>query len=301
MSILISRDAQLQYERPVLDPGGVIPPTDPGTGAPITPSQEAQAISLLNRAVIGHDSFTINAGNLNASSQSASFPASGLLNPLTYERWKPLSLPAYVYIDLNTNAATADYVGIAAHNLGSMRATAQVWYSITGSAGSFVKIHEWSPSDNSPIMLMFNPVNARYWRIDILSADAIPYIGVLYIGKALVMQRNIYSGVTPPAFNRDTKVITNRSDTGQTLGRTVIRSGLQQSFKWAHLTRDWVDVNIPPFLRNARERAFFVAWRPYTHPNDVVFGELEDDPKLSNTGPRNFMDMSFSMRGVVNE
>jgi len=292
MSLIISRDAQLAYVRPTLDPGGVIPPT--------TPSGDAAALALLNLAVIGHDSFTTRTGTtVTAGNAAAGFPASAVLNPLTYERWKPTALPVTLDVVLPANAALSDYVGIAAHNLGTQRATMEVWYSVDGV--SYTIIHTWKPVDNSPIMMMYNATSARYWRLAILSADAMPYIGVFYIGKALVMQRLIYAGVTPPAFNRDTKVITNRSDTGQTLGRTVIRAGLQQSFKWSHLTRDWVDVNIPAFLSNARERAFFVAWRPYTHPNDVVFGELEDDPKLSNTGPRNFMDMSFSMRGVVNE
>jgi len=251
-----------------------------------------------NAARIGHESFTLNSGvTVSASSQDAQFTAAGILNPLTYDRWKPIVLPATVTIDLAA-ASYADYFGIAGHNLGTMRAVIKVQYSTDGS--TFYDLQEIAPGNNSPIMLIFSATLARYWRVEVSSAvSGVPYIGVIYVGRALVMQRNIYGGVMPPSLNQQTKVMTNSSDTGQTLGRTIIRAGVPMSFTWRHLTRPWVDQNIPSFLTNAQRRGFFVAWRPASHPEDIVFGEADEDPKLTNMGIRNYMEMSFSMRGVV--
>ena len=256
---------------------------------------------LLDNARIGHASFTLNDGvTVTASSEDATFTADSLLNPLTYERWLPLALPATAVIDLGSDAArAANYVGIAAHTLGTCRATITVASSPDNV--TWTDLQSIAPGNNAPIMLLFGSLVARYWRLTVEGDDAIPYVGVFYVGQALTMQRRIYGGVQSPLFNFDTKVITNRSNTGQTLGRTIVRSAVPQQYQWRHLTRDWVENNIPQFLEDARERAFFVAWRPSTHPDDVVYGELENDPQLSNMGIRDFLDMSLKMRGVVNE
>lgn len=253
-----------------------------------------------NAARIGHLSFGLRPEvAVTATSQAAGFSAAGVLNALTYERWVPLTLPASITIDLGDGFADkADYIGIAAHTLGSNRATVSVLYSTDGI--TYTELQQFGPGNNAPIMLLFAAVSARFWRFSILSADAIPYVGVVYIGRALVMQRNIYAGVAPPSLNRQTRVITNTSDTGQTLGRTIVRAGIAQSFSWRHLTRPWVDANIPSFLIDAELRGFFVAWRPSSHPDDVIYGEIDGNPTLTNMGIRNYMEMSFSMRGVAN-
>lgn len=256
------------------------------------------AVSL-KHARIGHQSHTFADGvTVDASSQAAGFEGDSVLNALTYERWLPEVLPATLVITLDT-ARTSDYLGIAAHTLGTERATVTIEYSTDGA--TWATLQSIAPGDNSPIMLLFTATLAQYWRLTVTGSEGLPYIGVVYIGRALAMQRMIYGGVQPPPFARDTKVITNRSDTGQTLGRTIVRAGQSLSFSWRHLERDWCDTNLPAFLRDAQERAFFIAWRPESHPNDVVFGETEKDPTASNMGVVNYLQFEFSMRGVVTE
>lgn len=255
--------------------------------------------STIDHARIGHASFTLDSDvTVTASTAAAGFSEQSILNSLTYERWKPLALPATLTVQL-PSAQFADYVGIAAHTLGSTRSTLAVEYSFNGT--DYTTLQQFAPPDNTPIMILFGQLSALYWRLRIVAADSIPYIGVFYVGKALTMQRMIYGGISSPKFNFDTKVLTNESNTGQTLGRTVIRSGINQSFSWRHLTRDWCDNNVPAFLTNAQNRAFFVAWRPHTHTEDVIFGETQADPQLTNMGIRNYLEMSFSMRGVVTQ
>lgn len=262
----------------------------------ISPSLVAQIESggadPLSRARIGYRTVTRNA-TVTASSATTGFPASAIKNPLTYERWLPLSAPATLTIDAGA-MVIADYVGIGAHTLGSTGATVTISYSENGI--DWTDVLHAAPANDNAIMALFEPVLARYWRIHI---NRVAEIGVVYIERALVMQRSIYGGHSPGTLSRQTEIEPSRSVTGQFLGRSIVRQGFATSYQWSNLSAAWYRANFDPFVESALRNPFFIAWRPDRFPDEVLYAWCNDDISPTNMGIRDLMQVGFSVEAVL--
>ena len=228
-----------------------------------------------------------------ASSTANGFPAINATFPTTFEFWRPATLPATWTVDLGT-AHPIDYVGIVGDFNG---ATVTVEHSPDGVT--------WTAADTRVgvttriNMFLFAEVTRRYWRLSF--SVAIPRLAVAYIGKALAMQRRIYQGHTPLTLSRETTLSNNVSEGGQYLGRSIIRRGAGTSASWSHLRADWYRSEFDPFVRAARTAPFFIGWRPETFPAELGFCWVGEDIAPENSGPRDFMSVEMSFRGLINE
>lgn len=245
----------------------------------------------LSHSRIGHQTYT-RTGTATASSESVTFPADAPLNPLTYEFWRPTAMPATWTLDAGSSVS-ANYFGIASHTLAGC--AIQIEGSNDGS--SFTVIDSLSQTDNSQIMFLFAPVSYRYWRLNILSG-AIPSVGVVYVGTTLDMTRPYYAGVTPISLSKDHTIRNNRSEGGQWLGRTVIRTGASMSASFKNLENEWVRTLFADFMADAVLYPFFFGWRPDNYPEDVGYVWVNEDIKPSNQGIRDWMTVSFNMAGI---
>lgn len=251
----------------------------------------------LSHARIGYESFCTTS-NVTASSEAAGFPAISAVNPLTYDQWRPSAVPATWTCTL-ASAQDADYIGIAGHNLSTVGAVVAVEYSFDGS--TWVELEQLSPADNSPIMLIFSTITALAWRLSIVSADSAPQIGAIYIGEALVMQRQIYGGHSPVTLSRQTELSPNRSEGGQWLGRSIVRKGVATSYEWKNLTALWYRQNFDAFVKVARTRPFFIAWYPSKYPQEVGFVWTTGDIQPQNMGIRDYMSVSMNVVGLTDD
>lgn len=250
----------------------------------------------LKNARIGYKSIATN-DNVIASSEEAGFPAQGAVNSLTYEAWRPVTLPATWTVDYG-ETVDADYVGIANHSFATDRCTVDIEYSLDGS--NWTTLAELSPGTGEPIMILSaQTVTARYWRLSV-DGLSVPTVGVIYIGEALAMQRPIYGGHRPITLNRNSKVIGNKSESGNILGVTKIRMGNSATYEWSHLKADWYRTNFDPFAKTSTTRGFFIAWNPQEHPDEVGFGLSKSEPQPSNMGINNYMEVSLSVDGHTN-
>lgn len=252
----------------------------------------------LSHARIGYQSL-LAASMVTATSEAAGFPASALVNGLTYDQWRPTALPATLDVDLG-EAKDCDYMGIAAHNFATIGATVTAEYSTDGGS-TWTTVSEFSPGDNNPIMLIFDTITARYWRLVVDAPSGTLQMGVLYLGEALAMQRSIYGGVSPITLARRTEYNSNISDSGQWLGRTIVRKGSTASFEWRHLTADWYRENFDPFVKAARTTAFFIAWYPSKYPGEVGYCMTTGDVRPSNMGVSNLMSVSIQCEGFSDD
>ena len=128
-----------------------------------------EAITPLNHARIGYDNLIRSATVTTTGGEESGFPADAIERSTTWERWKPTNLPATIDIDAGSGD-TASYLGIAAHTLGSTGATIQLEYSADNV--EFFSVETLSPADDSPVFLLFNPTQARYWRTTTLGSGA---------------------------------------------------------------------------------------------------------------------------------
>ena len=242
----------------------------------------------LNHARIGYDNISYGK-TPTASSAVAGYPAIAATYPTTYDYWQPTALPATWSID-NLSPAKCDYIGVVGDVIGC---TVRVQSSTDGI--TWVTRME-DIADKRVVMMLFPQVTARYWRV--VFANIVPRVAVIYIGKALAMQRAIYRGHSPVTLSRTTELTTNISQGGQYIGRAVTRTGVETSAQWQHLTAGWYRQFFDPFVKSAETKPFFFAWRPQTYPEEVGYMWTTGDIKPVNTGPRSFMSVDLPMVGI---
>jgi len=248
----------------------------------------ASADPPLRNSRIGYGSITFGK-TPTASTTAAGFSALAPTYPTTYEYWKPSAMPATWAID-NTTSVACDYAGVVGDIEGT---TIQVQSSDDGTTW-VTQVEGFATKKVA--MFLFEEVEAQHWRLRFVDVE--PRVSVIYIGKALAMQRSIYAGHTPITLSRVTEYSNNMSEGGQYLGRSIIRGGVVTGAAYQHLTADWYRANFDPFVKAARERPFFFAWRPYQFQNEAAYVWTSGDIRPQNSGPRDFMSVSFNMTGI---
>ena len=228
-------------------------------------------------------------GNVEVS--DADFPAVNLRNPATNLRWQANA--AYIGGDIYVTASLdgledVDAMGIAVHNLGTGRniISVQGTTNIVGGSPSpnwTELIAESMQANDDPLLFRWEPQTLTGVRLKIASAQSpvtsIPAIGVMYIGKLLVLERGTHTDHSPINLNRQTKTLTSRSESGQFLGRIVTSSGAETCLALKFIRSLFYREQMEPFVRAARTGPFFMAWRPEAFPNDVGYCWLTEDPQ----------------------
>jgi hypothetical protein len=246
----------------------------------------------LNHARIGYQNLAFGL-TPTASSAATGHPAISATYPTTFEFWQPTALPATWAVDLGS-AKAVDYLGM----VGDMEGCTVALQSSTDNSTWTTQETRAGLTDRINLFLI-TPVTARYWRLSI--TVVIPRLAVVYIGQALAMQRKIYQGHTPLTLSRETELSNNMSEGGQYLGRSIIRKGASTSAEWQHLKAAWYRANFDPFVKSAREYPFFIGWRPQQYPAELGFVWTGGDIAPDNSGPRDFMSLGMSFRGLINE
>lgn len=247
----------------------------------------------LNHSRIGINNITYGKTPV-ASSSAAGHPAIAATYPTTYEYWRPTSGGSTWTID-NGSPVECDYMGIvgtlSSVIIGCAYSTdGTTWITpVTGSLAS--------GESKRTAMFLFAPVTARYWRLTMIG---ICDIAVVYIGKSLAMQRKIYQGHSPLTLSRMTETTQNVSETGQYLGRSITRKGLKTNCEYQHLKAAWYRANFDPFVEAARTAPFFYAWRPLAYPSELGFVWTTGDIKPTNSGPKDYMSVGFTVTGIAN-
>lgn len=246
----------------------------------------------LTHARICHANNWFAGGTITASTTDADYFTDAPDNSLTYEKWKPTALPATWETDLGSSE-TVDYCAIAAHDLAASGCDLQVQYW-DGAAWQDV-IPTTTILDDGPILAIFEPQTAQRWRIRI-SNGVNPTIGVVRFGEALQMPQPIYGGHSPLEFGRQVTMKSNISETGEFVGRTMLRTQLTSSFSWTHLTANWVRANWGVFQRAMELEAFFIAWRPASF-GEVGYCQTETPAIPRNMGIKSYMEVELQVRG----
>ncbi len=260
----------------------------------------------VNGPMIGYRQL-LTLASLSSDEAAAGFPVTNLANNSTAEKWKAeTDTEQYITAFLSSPQAF-DYVGLAAHTLGSTGTVVQVQISDDGDAWEDIG-PDFLPGDDSPIMVRF-PSTTRQWvRLKLTPDTDPPAIGILYIGQLLILQRNIYVGFTPMTYDYTNVISTGISESGQFLGAIARRANPGCTIPQKNLTAAWFRTNMAPFLRAATgtgadryRQPFFFAWRPTDYPSEVAFGWIPEGatPTVSNARPNGMMDATVPMQGIL--
>lgn len=244
-----------------------------------------------NSGVIGYINYAT-PETLTATSELMSYPASSMTNPATAFRWIASS-EATQTITIDVGQREIDYIGLARHNLNQLGLTVSVAYD-----GDTV-VPPTPVSDNQALLFLQNIATPTTVTITIQGATEAPSIAVLYIGKSIRLQRNIYVGHTPITYGRDRVAINGVSENGQYLGELVVRETNTTSVNMQNLTPEWYRAVLDPFFALKPRVPCFWAWRPEGYPAEVGYAWVEGNPRPTNQRSNGMMEISWNFRGMV--
>ena len=241
------------------------------------------------------------------------FPVSNVANPSTSLKWKhdttdsPVSAIEYLTIDVSQ--ARVNYVAIAGHNFGTAGVAVGLelasWDSPLGGGESLFEPQ--IPEDDSPLIFLFQGSNVggdspyiaevESIRIVFVPSATAAEAAVIYAGEYTQLAEGIQAEHTPLALASVSEVVSGKSENGAFLGRVVLSQGLVSQATIANMDRDFVREELIPFLANAAEFPFFWLWSPSSHPDEVAFAWLENDPQPS-FDIDGYVSIDLQMRGI---
>lgn len=248
-----------------------------------------------NSPVIGINN-QLTAANVTATDSASGFPASNLGNPSTFERWKANSTGTKYLTCVLTGANEINYVGLAAHNFGTEGV--QISVEVDDGSGYAEIIEPFLVPDDRPLFMRFAGNNYVGVRVKLVTTS-IAQCAVMYVGKYLPLQRNIYVGHPPINLNRNRNVITGMSESANFLGRITTGRTASTSIALQNLTPGWYRSYMDPFLEAAETRPFFFAWRPQGYPREVGFCWITGNPTPKNQRPNGMMQVDLQLGGLV--
>lgn len=244
-----------------------------------------------NAGVIGYMNYAT-PSTLSATSQTVANPASNMTNPATAFRWEASSTATQT-ITIQTNGREIDYIGLARHNLNQAGLTVEVKYD-----GQTV-IPAAPISSIQALLFLTTIATPTTVQIIIAGATVAPTIAVLYIGKSLRLQRNIYVGHSPITYSRDRVTVNGVSENGQYLGELVVRETNSTQVQLQNLTPDWYRANLDPFFALSPRIPCFWAWRPSAYSDEVGYCWVEGKPSMSNQLSNGMVQCSWSFKGIA--
>lgn len=260
-----------------------------------------------NHARIGWRRYPI----LTASSSDPDYPVFNLNNYFSYSPWRPTAISAWVSTFIVAGAEyLCDYVGIAAHNLGSKGCTFKIQGTTNNS--TWVDISEnITPEDDSTIMVLFGMQSFAGYRL-LISSGGVPTIGQVFFGYSTQMYRPAWGGIDPIDLSYDDKHYPMSSVGGQFLGKMIVAGGVRATVSWKDLPKDWVRDSVvryeygygdvAGFVKHARTKPFFIAQNPRLHPDSAAFCRCPGNPKPPTpSGTRDLCDWSLSMEGLASD
>ena len=244
-----------------------------------------------NAGVIGYQNI-LNVNNVTATSSLATNPITNVANPATAFTWEATSASTQT-ITINTAGQEVDYIGIARHNLNQIGLTVSVKYN------GITIVPATSISDVQALLFLQNIAIPDTVEIIISGATVAPQIGVIYIGKSLRLERNIYVGHTPITYGRNRTSINGVSENGQYLGEIVVREMNMTQVSLQNLTPIWYRTMLDPFFKLSPRPPCFWAWRPETYPDEVGFAWIEGNPTMSNQKSNGMVSANWNFKGTA--
>lgn len=246
----------------------------------------------------------------NSAVADASYPIANLANTSTYQRFQQDTGGESFWIEIDLDGSQdVDYVAVAGHNFGSKQRAVRVWGALSvdsnGDPEFAAVTQEIIPGNDTPLLFRFTPAPYIALRLYVVSSTSltsdIAYASVLYAGKLLVLERKIQVSFTPLPYGRRSDVISNRSERGHFLGRTIVGAWVESSATFQYLSPDWYREYMDDFLDAAQTEPFFFAWAPVSYPREVGFAWLMEDaePQIHVAGPTGYMQVTLNMQGIV--
>lgn len=235
----------------------------------------------------------VTSATISATSELSGFPATNMANPATAFGWEAEDTTDQTITVTNSSRRPVDYIGLARHNLGQAGLELRIRFD-------GVTVLDYTPvSDTQALLYLFQEATPATVQIDLRGITNAAKIAVVYVGKSLMLERNIYVGHTPVNYGRDRSFVNGVSQSGEYLGQVVTNETLSTSVDLQNLTALWYRQNLDAyFAANPRPPCFW-AWRPQSYPAEVGYCWVEGNPRPVNQRSNGMMQVSWNFRGIA--
>lgn len=264
---------------------------------------QLHAIGLGNNPFLAWDNL-VPTSSIFAGTTAPDGDALNVTTGTTYDRWRPAveGSPGSKIITFTLpDQRDVTMLGLSAMNLAQWPNITVRWeYSLTDVSAWVQAAADAQPSRLTDVWRV-PMIRARRWRLTILGipANMSPAIGVIFIGREIIMPQRFFQGYAPIIVSTDVELQSNVSEGGNLLGSAVARKASDASYSFDHIK--------PDFIRSAEfkgmmqhfnyGKGIFAAWRPERFPEDVSYGwRMGSVIRPSNTGPKDYMGFSMAMR-----
>ena len=159
-----------------------------------------------------------------------------------------------------------------------------------------------TPADgdfNTLFQIHGSTVMADFFRLNITGAEIAPFLSNLYFGLSTLLFGSPETGWVPMSVAFNDKFITNKSDGGNFVGRSLIRKAMRTSFNLSVVEANWALNDWKTILEAVQAHAFYFSWDSVNFPTDVAFCWTDRPvPKPAFTAP-NHMTVSLSLDAIV--
>lgn len=256
------------------------------------------------RSVLAHDQIAdltgaaVSASTTAAASGTTTFDAANAVDGLTYDYWQASAGGAQWLKIALTASAPVDFLGLAAHDLGS-RAASVLFEGSLDDATWVTLLAAFTPPNDKPLLkLLPAVVSYRYYRVTFTPGNGVQKIGALMLGRATPMQRGVRVGHKPAPFARKVEFTTNHTESGNFVGRSILRVSNDIDIQLSSITDAWYREKFEPFALKAETKPWFFMWDKWRRPDEVFFGYATERPIPSND-KTTFMQVSLSARGFA--
>ena len=260
------------------------------------------------KAVIGYQNYFEDTGAvIVADTELATFEKENAYDWRTATWWKtnyagssPASLIQYITVTLTT-AKSVSYFAYFAHDLHTQGNSIQLQYSTNSGSSWNDATAEEIPQTDRPRMVTFDPISADMWRVRISLNSSPPVdsvIGVLAFGPVMEMQRGTKPGFAPSGYSNKSEFVNSISESGEFLGKSLIRRGEERTVQISNVTPAWVRSTWQPFAAHCETKPFFFLWDETSHPIECAYCVPISDPE-AKYGHKLYMDVSVRCRCLV--
>lgn len=250
----------------------------------------------IHDAYIGYENLASEAITLAGTAPAAGFAFANLFNWFTYDGYKSGS-SGVSNVDVTLSGAkTCDYFAYYNTDLhdngGNIRL--QFWNGAIW-VDSFAA---HSPTDNAPFFIKFAQVSSDKYRIVIDSTPA-SIVSVVSFGNVTPIPYGLSSNFNSPHNAQQYKNITNESETGNFIGRSVRKGATPFNVSSELFEYDWMISTWRPFLRHLERKPCFFKWSDTTYTEESVFCWSEPDIATPSYSDGHFLNIDLSLRGLV--
>jgi len=114
-------------------------------------------------------------------------------------------------------------------------------------------------------------VQVDFFRLLITGAEVAPFLSNLFFGLSTKLFGSPETGWVPPSVAFNDKLITNVSDGGNFVGRSLIRKAMRTSFNISVVEANFALNDWKTVLEAVQEHAFYFSWDSVNFPTDVAF------------------------------